>query len=203
MAWRHLSWRGGTRHGVEAHGIEAGRVSIRRGTRWLLGDLSRRGEAFRSPKAPSAPNEVEVEVPESYADEIGLEMPVQIRIGTEDFPGAVTAIAPEVIANQVKVRLRFTGEAPASLRQNQRLTARIQLENRPGVLSVQRGAFVDADQGRSAFLVEGDAARRVPIRTGAIGLERVEILDGLKAGDRIIVSDTSEFLQQQSLLLTD
>jgi HlyD family secretion protein len=146
---------------------------------------------------------VEVEVPESYADELGLEMPVQIRIGTEDFPGAVTAIAPEVIANQVKVRLRFTGDAPANLRQNQRLTARIQLENRPGVLSVQRGAFVDADQGRSAFLVDGDTARRVPIRTGAIGLERVEILDGLKAGDRIIVSDTSEFLQQQSLLLTD
>ena len=40
--------------------------------------------------------------------------------------GAVTAIAPEVIANQVKVRLRFTGEVPENLRQNQRLTARIQ-----------------------------------------------------------------------------
>lgn len=146
---------------------------------------------------------VEVEVPESYADELGLELPVLIRIGTQDHPGAVTAIAPEVIANQVKVRLRFTGEVPENLRQNQRLAARIQMENRPGVLSVQRGAFVDADQGRSAFVVEGDAARRVPIRTGALGLERVEILEGLEAGDRIIVSDTRDFLHQQTLLLTD
>jgi HlyD family secretion protein len=146
---------------------------------------------------------VEVSVPESYADDLGLALPVIIRIGAQDYPGAVAAIAPEVIQNEVIVRLRFTGDTPANLRQNQRLTARIELENRPGVLSVARGAFVDADQGRSAFLVEGDSARRVPIRIGALGLDRVEILDGLKSGDAIIVSDTSEYLHQKQLLITD
>ena len=147
--------------------------------------------------------EVEIDAPESYADELALAMPVDIKVGASNYPGVITAIAPEIIASQVRVRLKFSAETPPNLRQNQRLSARVVLEQRPQVLSVARGAFVDADGGRSAFRLTGDRAERVPIVLGAIGIDRVEILSGLAAGDRIIVSDTAAFRDHNRLLLTE
>ncbi|WP_341502445.1 HlyD family efflux transporter periplasmic adaptor subunit [Gallaecimonas sp. GXIMD4217] len=147
--------------------------------------------------------EVEVQVPDNYADDLGLAMPVSIRLNGANFPGEVAAISPEVIGSQVNARLRFVGDIPANLRQNQRLTATIKLESRNQVLAVQRGAFVDADGGRYAFRLDGDRAIRTPIRLGAMGMKQVEILDGLSPGDTIIVSDTSRFKDANSLLLTE
>lgn len=147
--------------------------------------------------------DVEVLVPESYADDLGLQLPVVVQIGSSEHPAAITAIAPEVIDNQVAVRLRFIDAPPANLRQNQRLAARILLSHQPQVVAVERGPFVDADLGSSAFRLQGDHAERVAISLGAMGLERVEIRSGLQPGDQIIVSDTRDFRQQQRLLLTD
>lgn len=147
--------------------------------------------------------DVEVQVAESYADDLGLQLPVVVQIGNSEHAAAITAIAPEVIANQVAVRLRFSATPPANLRQNQRLAARILLSHQPQVVAVERGPFVDADLRRSAFRLTGDHAERVPITLGAMGLERVEIRSGLQPGDQIIVSDTRDFRQQQRLLLTD
>ncbi|WP_417361518.1 efflux RND transporter periplasmic adaptor subunit [Gallaecimonas pentaromativorans] len=146
--------------------------------------------------------EVEVLVPESYADDLGLKMPVAVKVNGREWQGEVAAISPEIQNSQVVARLRFKGDTPDKLRQNQRLTARILLENRNQVLAVPRGAFIDVDQGRSAFVLRGDKAVRVPITLGAIGSRQAEVVDGLKAGDTIITSDTSRFKNQNTLLIT-
>ncbi|WKE65417.1 HlyD family efflux transporter periplasmic adaptor subunit [Gallaecimonas kandeliae] len=147
--------------------------------------------------------EVEVQVPDNYADDLGLAMPVVVNVNGNDWQGEVAAISPEVIGNQVTARLRFKGQSPGNLRQNQHLTARILLESRNQVLALPRGAFVDADGGRYAFKLDGNKAIRTPIRLGAMGLKQVEILEGLKAGDTIIISDTSRFKKADTLLITE
>lgn len=147
--------------------------------------------------------EVEVQVPDNYADDLGLAMPVVVNVNGKDWQGEVAAISPEVIGSQVTARLRFKGNSPGNLRQNQHLTARILLESRNHVLALPRGAFVDADGGRYVFKIEGNKAVRTPIRLGAMGLKQVEILDGLKAGDTVIVSDTSRFKKANTLLITE
>ena len=52
---------------------------------------------------------------------------------------------------------------------------------------------MEQDGGRSAYLVDGSTAVRTPIQTGAASLDAVEIVSGLKAGDRIVVSGTDQF----------
>ncbi|WP_206537872.1 efflux RND transporter periplasmic adaptor subunit [Shewanella mangrovi] len=147
--------------------------------------------------------EVEVMVPESYADDLTLNMPVEISSNGTVYPGEIAAISPEITNNQVVARLRFTGAVPEQIRQNQRLSGRILLENRLNVLRLPRGNFVDSDSGRSAFVVQGDTATRVPLSLGANGFSYVEVSTGLQAGQQVIISDTSRFKDADSLLLTN
>lgn len=147
--------------------------------------------------------EIEFRVAESYAGDLGLGMPAEIGYAGRTYPGEVTAIAPEVRQNEVTGRVRFQGEVPAGLRQNQRVSVRILMDRRDGVLKVERGAFYEAGGGKVAYVVRGDTAERVTISTGAASVREIEITGGLAEGDEIVVSDTDGFADAARVLLAD
>ncbi len=132
--------------------------------------------------------EVEIDVPESFARDLGIGMPAEIRIAGSELPGTVRSVSPQVVNGRVVGRLRFDGEPRAGLRQNQRVTARIVLDEKADALLVERGPFLEAGQGRFAYRVRDGIAERVPLATGVASLDAVEIIDGAEVGDRIVVS---------------
>jgi HlyD family secretion protein len=137
--------------------------------------------------------EVEMKVPESFARDLGIGMGGEISGNGNTWKGLVSAISPEVVNGEVAARLRFDGDTPKQLRQNQRLSVRILLDKRDNVLAVQRGSFVDESGGAYAYVVHDGIAEKRPIRVGASSIDKVEILDGLKEGDRIVISGTDSF----------
>ncbi|MBB1287446.1 efflux RND transporter periplasmic adaptor subunit [Pseudoalteromonas sp. SR43-6] len=143
--------------------------------------------------------EAELQVPESYANELGLGMEVELKLGNETVMGNLSAISPEVNNREVTARVRFKG-VTNNIRQNQRLTARILLDNREGVMQVKRGAFMQQG-GTFAYKVEGNIAKRIPITIGATSINAVELLSGLKENDEIIISSYSDFKQADTILL--
>ncbi|MBX5460069.1 MAG: HlyD family efflux transporter periplasmic adaptor subunit [Steroidobacteraceae bacterium] len=145
--------------------------------------------------------EVEFRVAETYAADLALNMAAEINYGGKTYPAVVTSISPEVQQNEVRGRLRFAEKLPPGVRQNQRVNVRLVLDSRENVLKVERGAFVDA--GSIAYRVEGDVATRVPIVLGAMSVSEVEIVSGLKPGDRIIVSSVTDFGNAPELVLSD
>ncbi len=147
--------------------------------------------------------EVEAQVPESYADDLGIGMAAEILVGNQSWPATVVAVSPEIVQNQVTTRLRFAGERSPSVRQNQRLTTRILLEERPDVLKLSRGQFLDSGGGRVAYVLGDDyVARRRSIEVGARSLSEVEVLAGLKPGERVVVSSIDQFRGAESVLVT-
>lgn len=147
--------------------------------------------------------EAEIDAPEYYASEVIPGMAVAIKLDGQDYTGEVLAISPEIQAGQVKLRLRFTGKAPDSLRQNQRITANILLEIHRQVLRLPRGIYLESDRGQSLFRVSGNKAQRVPVKVGASSTDQVEILQGLNEGDEIIISDTGSYKDAKLLHLTN
>jgi HlyD family secretion protein len=143
--------------------------------------------------------EAELQVPESYANELGLGMEVELKLGNETVMGNLSAISPEVNNREVTARVRFKG-VTNNIRQNQRLTARILLDNREDVMQVKRGAFMQQG-GIFAYKVEGNIAKRIPITIGATSINAVELLSGLKENDEIIISSYSDFKQAGTILL--
>ena len=148
--------------------------------------------------------EIDVQVPESYADDLGVGMPAEITQGATRYAGKLVAVSPEIVENQVRGRVRFTGDVPANLRQNQRLTTRILLAEHADVVMVQRGQFLDSGGGRVAYVIGADGlASRRQIQTGARSLAAVEIVDGLQPGDRIVISNLDPFRSADTVLLTE
>ncbi len=137
--------------------------------------------------------EVEVLVPESYANDLSIGLAVELSVDGQAYAGRLVTISPEVLDNQVKGRVRFSDKMPAQLRQNQRLSGRILLEQRTGVLQVARGQFLDSSNGRYVYRVQDGMALKTPVETGARSINAVEILRGLQAGDQIITSGTESF----------
>lgn len=138
--------------------------------------------------------EVEIKVPESFARDLGIGMPAQVTGNNATYAAEIAAVSPEVVNGEVTARVRFAdGKQPPALRQNQRLSVRIMMDTRHDVLMVERGPFLEQDGGRFAWVVDGSNARKQPITAGAASLDNVEILSGLKAGDRIVVSGTDQF----------
>jgi HlyD family secretion protein len=130
-------------------------------------------------------------------------MDAEMTYGASKYPATVSAVSPEVKQGQVTGRLRFSGDVPKGLRQNQRLSSRIVLEQRDDVLKVQRGPFLDSGGGRVAFVLHDNIATRTPIQTGSASISEVEILKGLSPGDRIIISNLGEFERVENVRLTD
>lgn len=144
--------------------------------------------------------EAEVNVAESYANNIGIGMDVELTIGARKVIGTLSAISPEVTEREVTTRVRFSQDALSQIRQNQQISARILLENKDDVVKVRRGSFLDAG-GFVAYKLDGDVARRIDIETGVTSMREVEILSGLQPGEQIIVSGYQKFQQAPSVLL--
>ncbi len=187
-----------------------------------VGDLSVKspvdgqvGQVFVAPRASVARDaklltvidltalEVEVKVPESFARDLGVGMPAQISGNGNRWKGAVSAISPEVVNGEVAARVRFEGAKPEHLRQNQRLSVRILLDERDNVLTVARGSFVDEFGGRYAYVVHDGIAVKTPIQVGASSIDKVEILQGLKPGDRVVISGTDNFNGAARVAISD
>lgn len=148
--------------------------------------------------------EVEVRIPESYADDLGIGLAGDVRYNNAEFRGELVSLSPEVVNSEVTGRIRFAGDAPPGMRQNQRVTVRIMMDELFDVLKLQRGAFADNGGGRTAWVLADDGlAQRRVIRLGARSAAEVEVLAGLTEGDRVIISSISEFEDFETIQVVD
>jgi HlyD family secretion protein len=137
--------------------------------------------------------EVEFAAPDVYAGALRTGLPAEVFVGAQPVAASVAAVSPEVRQGQVIGRLRFAGGMPPDIRQNQRVSLRMILDSRDGVLKVERGAFIDSGGGRVAYVVRDGRAVRTPITVGASSVSEVEILSGLSDGEQIVVSSLDPF----------
>jgi HlyD family secretion protein len=147
--------------------------------------------------------EVEVQIPESYVADLAIGMDAEISLPQQNLQATLVAISPEIVNNQVTGRLRFQNDSPDTLRQNQRLTTRILLEQRNDVLTLPRGQFIESGSGRFVYVIQEGLAHRRPITMGATSLSHVEIIQGLQEGDRVIVSSTDAVSGAETILINN
>jgi HlyD family secretion protein len=144
--------------------------------------------------------EVELNVAESYANDLAIGMQTEITIAGTTLMGKLSAISPEVKDRQVTARVRFDQQQLSGIRQNQQVSARVLLESKSNVMKVRRGSFMQSG-GFYVFKVDGDIATKVNIQLGATSMREVEVLSGLSPDDQIIISNYDDYLNTDSFLL--
>lgn len=173
----------------------------------IVGNLSTDNKTFLTKNQPIlmvvdlSNFEVEIDIPESYADDLAIGMDVEVSFEQQRFSARLVTISPEILNNQVTGRVRFNSETPEKLRQNQRLNTQIILAHKTDVLQVKRGQFLDSSGGKFAYKVKNGIAQKTPILVGARSLSHIELLSGLKEHDQIIISNTDLFNSAQQVLI--
>jgi HlyD family secretion protein len=145
--------------------------------------------------------EIEFQVAESYANEIRPGMNAEVTMDGRKLAGAVAGISPDVRNSQVTGRVRFA-EQPRGLRQNQRASVRIVLDERNDVLKVDRSPFQDSDT-HFVYVVRDGEAVRTPVEYGAAAVGEIEIRKGLEVGDVVVLSDMRDYKDAPSVLISN
>jgi len=192
---------------VAADKAKVDQLTVRSPVDGTVGDLAQLDKARVAESAPLltvvdlSAFEVEFLVAESYASQIKSGMNAEITLGGKTEPGVVTALSPEVRQNQVTGRARFKAGQPDGLRQNERVSVRIVLDERDGVLKFERGSAID-ETTRSLYVVRDGRAVRVPVELGAASISEIEVVRGLSAGNVVIISDMSDYHDAPNLVIT-
>jgi len=135
--------------------------------------------------------EVEFQVADVYARDIKAGMESEISLDGREFKGLVTGISPEVRSGQVTGRVKFAGDQPPGLRQSQRGSVRIVIEQRANALKFERSSDI-ASGTRAVYVVDGDTAVLTPVELGAASVGEIEVLKGLKPGQEVVISGTGD-----------
>ncbi|HKB78290.1 MAG TPA: efflux transporter periplasmic adaptor subunit, partial [Thermoanaerobaculia bacterium] len=90
----------------------------------------------------------------------------------------------------------------AALPPNASVNVQIIVGEKPSALVIPRGALMrDGDQ-RFVFQYSGGKAKRTPVQVGLIGPNDVEVLRGVKEGDRVILPGSSPLQDGESVRVT-
>ncbi len=107
--------------------------------------------------------------------------------------GHVTRIDPSVQNGTVTVDASIDGTLPPGSRPDLSVEGTIEIERLADVLSMGRPVHGDTDStvGLFKLMDNGSEAMRVQVKLGRMSVNSVEILQGLSAGDQVILSDMS------------
>lgn len=136
-----------------------------------------------------------LQVPEVQAKDVAIGMPVSVDTHNGIVAGKVERSYPAVTNGSVQVDVVLTGKLPDGARPDLSVDGRIRIAKLDNVLSVGRPALAKADSDISLFRLDadGDTATRIPVRVGVVSADRVQVLHGLKVGDKVVLSDTSQW----------
>jgi len=124
---------------------------------------------------------------------IGLSATVDTRNGV--VKGHVARIDPSVQNGTVTVDVLFDEPLPTGARPDLSVDGTVEIENLKNVLYVGRPVHGTSQSTISLFKLtpDGSEASRVNVKLGRTSVNTVEIMDGLQVGDRVILSDMSQW----------
>jgi HlyD family secretion protein len=132
-----------------------------------------------------------VKIVDSQAKDIRIGQPASIDTHHDVIPGRVINVGSDNSGGVITVDISLAGDLPQSARAGLEVEGVIEIERLYDVLYVQRPAIGEEGSVSSLFKIEegGATATRVPVRLGKSSIATIEIVDGLNAGDKVIVSD--------------
>jgi HlyD family secretion protein len=132
-------------------------------------------------------------VAETQIKDVRIGQPVLVDTRNGVIQGTVSRIDPAAREGTFEVDASLVGPLPPSARPDLSVDGTIELERLTDVLKVGRPAFGQANQTIGMFVLtpDGSEAVRTTVRLGRNSVSTIEIVDGLKEGDKVIISDTS------------
>ncbi|MGA2674592.1 MAG: HlyD family efflux transporter periplasmic adaptor subunit [Terracidiphilus sp.] len=182
---------------------QAGALEVRAGISGVLAPLATPLQVGQHVTAGTSVAEViqqdklkaALQIAETQARDIQIDQPASIDTHNGIIPGHVTRIDPSVVNGTRTVDVMLDGPLPPGAVPQLSVDGTIDLERMTDVLYVGRPALGNENSTLSLFKVDpdGKGATRVPVKVGRASVNSIQVLEGLKEGDTVILSDMSRW----------
>lgn len=137
----------------------------------------------------------ELRIPETQAKDVVPGQSVSIDTRNGLVAGRVARVDPAVLNGSVQVDVDLEGTLPAGARTDLSVDGTIEIERLPDVLYVGRPAYGQPEATIGVFRIDADGgtAHRVQVQLGRASVSTIEVVGGLQPGDRVILSDISQW----------
>ena len=137
----------------------------------------------------------ELRIPQTQARDVQVGQRASVDTRTDTIPGRVRRVDPNVQGGSVLVEVTLDGVLPTGARPDLAVDGTIELERLTDVLYVGRPAYGQSQSTVSLFRLSdgGGAAERTTVELGRSSVNQIEVVEGLRAGDVIILSDMSRY----------
>jgi HlyD family secretion protein len=145
----------------------------------------------------------ELKISETQAKDVQIGQKVKVDTRNGVIPGSVSRIDPSVREGTVTVDVKLEGALPAGARPDLSVDGTIELEHLDNVVYVGRPATGQPNSTISLFRLgpDGREASRVAVKLGRSSVSTIEVVEGLRPGDKVILSDMSQWDAQERVRL--
>ncbi len=147
----------------------------------------------------------ELKVAETQARDVQIGEPASVDTHNGVISGTVMRVDPSVQNGTVTVDVKLTGELPRGARPDLSVDGTIDLERLDNVLYVGRPAFGQENSTISLFRLDADGhdATRIPVKVGRASVNSIQVIEGLREGDTVVLSDMSRWDNTDRIRLQD
>jgi len=146
---------------------------------------------------------VVAQIDEHYIDKVKAGLTADLERQGQKFKLRIRKVFPEVRNGRFRVEMVFTGKHPDNMRTGQTYYTRLQLGNPQKTLLLPRGSFFQETGGQWIFVLSPDQQYAVKryIKIGRQNPKFYELLEGLKPGEKVVISNYETFGDNQRLEL--
>ncbi|MBT8402984.1 MAG: HlyD family efflux transporter periplasmic adaptor subunit [Gemmatimonadetes bacterium] len=137
----------------------------------------------------------EIRISQTQAQEIIVGQTALIDTRTDTIEGQVSRIDPAVRQGSVTIDVSLPLDLPPSARPDLSVDGNVIIDRLDDVLHISRPSFAQANQRASLFRLtpDGEYAERVQVLFGASSVNDMEVLEGLRVGDVVLLQDMSQW----------
>jgi HlyD family secretion protein len=165
-----------------------------------LGQSLQRGERLGQIDSAGG-NKLVADVDEFYLGRVQREQAASVDVDGKIYRLKVAKVLPQVRNGQFQVELIFDGPEPPSIQRGQTMQVKLTLGDSSRAVLMPNGAFFNDTGGQWIFVVDrgGNSATRRNIQVGRKNADFIEVLGGLKPGEKVITSSYSGLVDKDQL----
>ncbi|WP_286846012.1 MULTISPECIES: efflux RND transporter periplasmic adaptor subunit [unclassified Proteiniphilum] len=142
---------------------------------------------------------IDGEIADSYGDRISTGNKVVVRIGSDELRGVVSSVTPLSKNGVIQFAVQLEDDSHSRLRSGLKTDVYVMNAVKDDVMRIANGPYYSGPGTYELFVLNGNSLERRKIQLGESNYERVEVISGLNSGDKVVVSDMSQYRNKSKL----
>lgn len=142
---------------------------------------------------------IDGEIADSYGDRISTGNKVVVRIGSDELIGAVSNVTPLSKNGVIQFSVQLDDDNHQRLRSGLKTDVYVMNAIKEDVMRIANGPYYTGQGSYELFVLNGNSLEKRKVQLGESNYEYVEVISGLQSGDKVVVSDMSQYRNKNKL----